>query len=99
MAYDDYDNESATTGEILDSVRTSISDLDDSVKKVTKSVDSATAGLRQEIAQSRRDIAEMRATMARLQARFDNQLVALILANIASGIGVAALMLGATQAF
>ncbi len=47
---------------------------------------------------ARREQAELRVGMQRLQARFDNQLMALALANIASGVGVAALVLGASRA-
>jgi predicted nucleic acid-binding Zn-ribbon protein len=100
MAYDDYDeDEPRTAEEMLASVKESLDDLDLRVRKVTENLDDAAAGIRLEIAQSRREMAEVRAVLARLQSRLDNQVMTLALANIASGVGVAALVLGAAHAF
>lgn len=99
MAYDDYnDDEPRTAEEMLEAVRRNLADLDERVKKVADTVDDSGAGLRLEIAQNRREMVEVRGALARLQSRFDNQLMALALANVASGVGVAALVLGASRA-
>jgi predicted nucleic acid-binding Zn-ribbon protein len=100
MAYDDYDDdEPRTAEEMLDSVRKSLSDLDERVKKTTEVVEDGTAGIRLELQQAHRDMLELRNQMARLQNRFDMQLGTLVFANIISGLGVAALVLGAAHAF
>lgn len=83
----------------MESVRDQFSDIDDRVKKVVETVDDATASLRMEIAQNRREMAEVRVQIARLGNRIDTQLTTLVIANVASGVGVAALVLGVTHAF
>lgn len=99
MAYDEYDDDDPRTAEeMLESVRRALTDLDERVKKLNDDLEDANAGLRLEMAQNRREITDMRSAMVRLQGRFDNQMTALILANIASGVGVAALVLGASRA-
>jgi hypothetical protein len=98
MAYEDYDDEPASTVELLDSATQAVADLDERVRKLLETSEKSNALLRADIAQSRKEVAEMRAYMLRIQARLDNQLVALILANLASGVGVAALILGASKA-
>lgn len=101
MAYrddDDDDEEPRTADEMLDYVRRSLDDLEERTRKLSDHVDDAAAGLRLEIAQNRREMVDLRATLSRLQTRFDNQLTTLVIANIASGIGVAALVLGASRA-
>jgi outer membrane protein TolC len=100
MAYDDYeDDEPRTAEEMLDSVRKSLADLDERVKKATETSEDGSAGIRLELQQTHRDFLELRAQMARLQGRFDMQLGTLVFANIISGLGVAALVLGASHAF
>jgi hypothetical protein len=100
MAYDDYDDdEPRTAEEMLDSVRKSLSELDERVKKATDASEDGSAGIRLELQQTHRDLLELRAQMARLQNRFDMQLGTLVFANIISGLGVAALVLGASHAF
>lgn len=98
MAYEDYDEDPASTVELLDSATQAVADLDDRVRKLLEATEKSNAMIRADIAQSRKEVAEMRANLIRVQARLDNQLVALILANLASGVGVAALILGATKA-
>jgi hypothetical protein len=98
MAYEDYDEEPASTVELLDSATQAVADLDDRVRKLLEVTQKENQLLRTEVGQSRKEIAETRVAMMRIQDRMDNQLVALVLANIASGVGVAALMLGASSA-
>jgi predicted nucleic acid-binding Zn-ribbon protein len=99
MAYDDYDEGDLTTPEqTIEMVRESLLDLESRVRKLDERLDDSAAGIRLEIAQSRRELAEMRGVLARLQNRLDNQILTLALANIASGVGVAALVLGAAHA-
>lgn len=85
--------------DLLDSVRDQFSDLDDRMKKVLEATDDAAASLRMEIHQNRREMAEVKVHLTRLQGRVDTQLMTLVIANLASGVGVAALMLGAARAF
>jgi hypothetical protein len=99
MAYEDYDDEPASTVELLDSATQAVADLDDHVRKVLEDMLKSNSTLRADIQQSRKEVAESRAQMMRLSAKLDNQLIALILANIASGVGVTALILGASRAF
>jgi len=101
MAYDDYDDddEPRTAEELLGSVRETLTELDERVKKVAENLDDAAASLRMDLAQSRKEMVEVRHALGRLQSRMDNQLLTLVLANVASGIGVAAVVLGATRAF
>jgi hypothetical protein len=98
MAYEDYDDEPVSTSQALDSATQALADLDDRVRKLSDSIEKSDALIRADIAMSRKEVAEMRAAMARIQTRLDNQLVALVLANLASGVGVAALILGASRA-
>lgn len=99
MAFEDYDDEPASTVELLDSATQAVADLDETVRKMLEETQKSNAMLRQDVMQSRREVAELRAQMMRLSAKLDSQLVALILANIASGVGVLALVLGASRAF
>lgn len=85
--------------ELLKEMRDQFSDVHQQVKKVVEAVDNAAAGLRMEMTRSAAEMTETRAHLARLQSRIDNQLMAMILANLASGVGVAALMLAASSAF
>jgi predicted nucleic acid-binding Zn-ribbon protein len=87
------------TAELIASFRESILDLEDRVRKVSEDLDDASASIRLEIAHTRRELVEVRSALLRLQSRFDNQVVTLVLCNIASGVGVAALVLGAAHAF
>lgn len=99
MAYDDYDDdEPRTPEEVLSSVKDLLEDLDGKIKKMSEDSEDASAGLRLEIAQARREMVEVRTTLRSLQTRFDNQLTVMVLANIASGLGVAALVMGASSA-
>lgn len=99
MAYEDYDDDSTATVELLDTATKAVNDLEERVRKLIDENQKSMANLRAEIQQSRKEVAESRAQMMRMSAKLDNQLVALILANIASGVGVAALILGASRAF
>jgi predicted nucleic acid-binding Zn-ribbon protein len=85
--------------DLIESVRDQISDLDDVANKISQLVEDSGASSRMEMAQTRRELVEMKAYIARLQSRVENQLMVLVLANIASGIGITALVLGATKAF
>ncbi len=96
--YDDYDDEPRTAEELMGSIRESLKELDERLKKIAEEVEDATAGVRVDITMNRREMAEVRSALGRLQARFDNQLLVLVLGNIASGVGVAALVLGASHA-
>jgi hypothetical protein len=97
--YDDEDDDPRTAEEMLETVRRSLKSLEERVKKVSEDLDDTTASLRKEIVQSRHEAAEMRGIVARMQSRMDNQLWTLVMANLASGVGVAALVLGAVKAF
>jgi len=100
MAYDDYDDdEPRTAEELLASVRDTLTDLEARMQKISEEVEDSAASVRMDIGLSRREMAEVRSSLGRLQARFDNQLMVLVLGNIASGVGVAALILGASNAF
>lgn len=98
MANDNQEDDQTTVDEMLESVKLTLDDVEDRVRNMADRVDDAAAGLRLEIAQNRREMVELRATVARLQGRVDNQLTTLVIANIASGLGVAALVLGASRA-
>lgn len=100
MAYDDFDDdEPRSAEEMLESTRTLLAGLEERVQKISEQLEDTGAGIRLDITQSRREMLEVRSCLGRLQTRFDNQLLALALANIASGVGVAALVLGAAHAF
>lgn len=87
-----------TEEDLLEGMRDQFSEFDQRMKKIAEAVDDAAAALRMEAQNTRRELTETRAHLARLQNRVDNQLMSMILANIASGVGVAAIMLAATQA-
>lgn len=84
---------------VLDSVRDQFADLVDQMKKVSESSQDAAASIRMELQKSRAESLEIKAHLHRLQGRVDTQLMTLVIANLASGVGVAALMLGAARAF
>ncbi len=69
------------------------------LKQLSESLDDAAAGLRLEMGKNSREMVETRALISRLQNRVDNQLMAMILANLASGVGVAALVIAGNSAF
>lgn len=87
------------TAEVLASLRERLDDLDDRMRRLDEDLDDASAGIRLEIAHTRRELVEVRSAMLRLQGRFDNQMMTLVLCNIASGVGVASLVLWAAHAF
>jgi hypothetical protein len=97
MAYDKYDDEFDSTEEALAAIRSMLGELDEKVKTMADSNEDASAGLRMDVGQSRREMVHLRSSLQRLQARFDNQLTVMVLSNIASGVGVAAIVLAATQ--
>lgn len=100
MAYDyDDEDEPRTPEQLLEAVRRTMKSLEERVDKVSVELAEASDSLRMELVQTRRDDAELRNSLTRLQSRLDNQLWTLVMANLASGVGVAALVLGAVKAF
>ncbi len=99
MAKRDYDDEPETAEEMLELVRESLAELDERLTKLSEKVEDSGAAVRLETREGRKEMLEVRSAMGRLQQRFDNQLMVLVLSNIASGVGVAAVVLGASRAF
>jgi hypothetical protein len=81
---------------LMEEVRDRTSDLEIRLKSVAEIVEDSASATRKDLVVFKKEIAESKVVISRLQARVDNQLLALVLANIASGVGVAALILGAT---
>lgn len=100
MARTDYNKEDfEDKADPADVVQAMLEEIDAKLKAFRETNRDDMAAIRIDVGQSRRELIHMRSAIQRLQARFDNQLTVLVLSNLASGMGVAAIVLAATQGF
>lgn len=85
------------TDQALESIRASLADLEAQIEALVTLNERQNEEMLNDVSQSRREMAYTRTALQRLQARFDSQLTVMVLSNIASGVGVAALMLAASS--
>ncbi len=99
MAYEDFEQDEAQpmTDQALESIRASLADLEAQIEALVTLNERQNEEMLNDVSQSRREMAYTRTALQRLQARFDSQLTVMVLSNIASGVGVAALMLAASS--
>lgn len=99
MAYEDFEKDEAVTitDQTVESIRASLADLEAQIEALVMLNERQSEELLKDVGQSRREMVYVRTTLQRLQTRLDGQLTVMVLSNIASGIGVAALMLAAVS--